>query len=886
MHHLEYYLQMDRSESKRERRPQSRRRPQRSKPTHNNGHQRIASMAQGSILMAAVACCLALTSALSPSSLRKIIHHRTFQDTCTRSRLSTIQQPERKRVGLHSTQMTTDSSQSDIQSSMKSSEIPRVRISSKLPPGGSSSKLNSKRRKYSRKLPLTPTEKAASNARRKRQSQYEKMRLKSLNITNEPPSIWSFESLFPSPVLDEKSITEDLYGDRLREEELSERRRERGDTWKDEGEIVADVDFKFSEIQTVAETVSSASNATESEQYQEKVDKTLTRMVQDRMSGLTRNPDGSVQFKERGRRDAPLPINIDRLNYFAKKDMSHGKLEEAQQYYLRAIGIDPTDGRAYLGLSRIAQRRGDLEYARSLLKQGIHKSARGFIEVRGPAEEEKDRNNNRSRDNKRKVVKDGPVIGTIRDNGPNPFLLQALGALEQKTGNIGAAEDLYLQALRSRPSHAAAWVALAQLRTKELRQGARAGRVCYQSAEHELKRIGAKPNAFVYTAWARNEYVRGDEGSIRRARELYQLALDADPYCSTAYLQLGAMESENGNYERAEECFEEVLKFDRRNSRVLQAYAIMESRRPRDEVDSRKVLHLFEKALKANSRDAGVYQAYALYVKEWGDIDSARDLLRKGTEVNKRHAPAWQAWGVLETDYSTAKIARDVFQQGIWACAQPGGGQSGGRRCARLWQAWGCLEAQEGEHAAARRCFSRALDADPRNVAAVTAWTSMEADIGNFADARSIFQSKYPSVYVLLGCIRNHISHVVLLAKGTLKLFPTPSDEKMAIWRAWEVMEERTGNSRAAQIVFQRSMSDSMSANEDYSLPVPETPSLNLNVITTPVVEDPLKRKRKEKLELSRLAKEGGWDSDVWINNGSIEGRVPAKTMKKLRKRK
>lgn len=584
------------------------------------------------------------------------------------------------------------------------------------------------------------------------------MRLLSLNITNEPPSIWSFESLFPSPVLDEKSISEDLFGSRMREEEVSERRRERYEkTFEENRGVVADSNFKFDKINsTDAASAGTSVNTTTdaaaeaAAPYQEKVDKTLTRMVQDRMSGLTRNPDGSVQFKERGRRDAPIPMNLDRLNYFAKKDMSHGKLEEAQQFYLRAIGTDPTDGRAYLGLSRIAQRRGDLEYARSLLKQGIQKSVWGFIEVRGPVKEDRDsKSRNSSRDNnKKKPWREGPVIGTIRDNGPNPFLLQALGALEQKTGNIGAAEDYYLQALRSRPSHAAAWVALAQLRTKELRQGARAGRVCYQSAEHELKRIGAKPNAFVYTAWARNEYVKGDEATIRRARELYQLALDADPNCSTAYLQLGAMESECGNFERARECFEKVLKFDRRNSRVLQAYAIMESRRSREEVDSRKVLDLFEKALKANSRDAGVYQAYALYVKELGDIESARDLLRKGTEVNKRHAAAWQAWGVLETDYSTAKIARDVFQQGIWACAQPGGGQSGGRRCARLWQAWGCLEAREGEHAAARRCFSRALDADPRNVAAVTAWTSMEADIGNLSDARSIFQSK--SIFCLL----------------------------------------------------------------------------------------------------------------------------------------
>ena len=47
-------------------------------------------------------------------------------------------------------------------------------------------------------------------------------------------------------------------------------------------------------------------------------------------------------------------------------------------------------------------------------------------------------------------------IGTILDLGPNPSLLQALGTLEQQLGNLAAAKELYLQALRSRPSHAPA----------------------------------------------------------------------------------------------------------------------------------------------------------------------------------------------------------------------------------------------------------------------------------------------------------------------------------------------------------------------------------------------------------------------------------------------
>jgi tetratricopeptide (TPR) repeat protein len=233
--------------------------------------------------------------------------------------------------------------------------------------------------------------------------------------------------------------------------------------------------------------------------------------------------------------------------------------------------------------------------------------------------------------------------------------------------------------------------------------------------------------------------------------------------------------------------------------------------------------------------------------------------LKKGAEVNKRHAPVWQAWGVLESRYNSAKAARDVFQQGIWSCAQPGGGQSGGRRCARLWQGWGVLESQEGDYAAARRCFSRALDADKRNIAAVTAWTLMEAELGNISDARSIFER-------------------------SLKLFRSPSVDKTAIWRAYEVMEERAGNTREAQVVFQRSMRESMSSSA-----TEEEEMLNPRVAYegSAKVSDRSKAIKKVKEEeISWLDGTVVLDSDVWMNDGSIEGKVPAFMMKKLKNRR
>ena len=169
------------------------------------------------------------------------------------------------------------------------------------------------------------------------------------------------------------------------------------------------------------------------------------------------------KFRDGRRLGNALKVNADRLNYHAKGELRRGRLEEARELYEKAIEMDPRDGRAYFGLSRIAQRRRDFAYARKCLKAGITNS---FTKQESP---------------------DGAVIG---DSGANPFLLQALGCLEERVGNLAEAEALYVEAAKSRPSHAAAWVSLAQLRTRKFRQGANAGRVCYQTAERELQRAG------------------------------------------------------------------------------------------------------------------------------------------------------------------------------------------------------------------------------------------------------------------------------------------------------------------------------------------------------------------------------------------------------------
>jgi len=519
------------------------------------------------------------------------------------------------------------------------------------------------RKKYKRKREKPQTEKESDRLRRQRQAKYEQIK--------HNPSIFNFESLFPEPIIDEETVHRDLYEIMERDEklgkELSTRmagskppstplpkpmQKMRSSTigsnsmmraWREPklsyhvlsfdppssqmsstvktaivtqslaepgvASVETDASAKMSNVQRIdqladsiaKETGAAVSNATTA--ASPVVDFALSRMVEDRVYGYRRSTggafeydtslmgDGAVKFRDGVRLGNPLKVNSDRLTYHARKELARGRVEEAQELYEKAIQIDPRDGRAYLGLSKVAERRRDFKLAKECLRVGIANSV-------------------------------SLASDETYDRGGNPFLLQALGCLEEKMGCLSEAEALYISAAKSRPSHAAAWVSLAQLRTRKLRQSAAAGRICFQTAERELKRAGRPASSHVYTAWASMEYKRA--GDVRRARELFNAALEVDPKCSSALLQLGVMEADKENWKEAEKCFERVLKNDQRNSRVLQAYAIMESKRP--EGDSRKVIELFERALKANPRDAGVLQAYALFVSKLGDIDAARDL--------------------------------------------------------------------------------------------------------------------------------------------------------------------------------------------------------------------------------------------------------------------
>lgn len=121
---------------------------------------------------------------------------------------------------------------------------------------------------------------------------------------------------------------------------------------------------------------------------------------------------------------------------------------------------------------------------------------------------------------------------------------------------------------------------------------------------------------------------------------------------------------------------------------------------------------------------------------------------------------------------------------------------------------------------------------------------------------------------------------------GALRQFTSFSSDKMSIWRAYEVMEAEAGNIKDAQNVYQRSIRDSMGSIKTESITY-ESSSTDKNDDDVPETEEVLKKStRNSEVEFSRWNSQGFGESSVWVNDGSIEGKVPASAMNKTQKPK
>ena len=150
------------------------------------------------------------------------------------------------------------------------------------------------------------------------------------------------------------------------------------------------------------------------------------------------------------------------------------------------------------------------------------------------------------------------------------------------------------------------------------------------------------------------------------------------------------------------------------------------------------------------------------------------------------------------------------------------------------------------------------------------------------------------------GCLSSHCGILLtLLSQGNirdarmiferaLKQFTTLSDDKIALYRSYELMEQRAGNVKASQNVYQRSIRESMSTGSVSDVILPDEP----NLVVQPKLDPPpdLKTVLKKSTPANEVevvrwrSATDSMNSEVWLTReGSIEGRVPSSVMKKKR---
>lgn len=227
----------------------------------------------------------------------------------------------------------------------------------------------------------------------------------------------------------------------------------------------------------------------------------------------------------------------------------------------------------------------------------------------------------------------------------------------------------------------------------------RSGDVTAANALLEDARTRDGDNVRVLCASAQLAEARGD---VEEAREIFAAAAERDPRDPHVALSRARLQwSKLGDPDGAREIFTAAAAANPTNYRVLQAWAVMESRRPRN-------------------RGGG----------ELAGVAAARPLFQRAADVAPWATKVWAAWAQAEFD-ATGDVdrARELYTRGL--ASDP--------TSVVCLRGLGRVERTAERFSQARDYLERALDLDPRNHMCVRELAMIEEESGNKARAARYF---------------------------------------------------------------------------------------------------------------------------------------------------
>jgi tetratricopeptide (TPR) repeat protein len=454
----------------------------------------------------------------------------------------------------------------------------------------------------------------------------------------------------------------------------------------------------------------------------------------------------------------------------------------ARELLAKAVAAQPRVSEAYVSLARLESRRGYTTQALELMRTAVGLSSRPPASVFNAWAHIEWSACGRL-DSAREILERGHVL-----HPTDPSLMQTLGTLEERCGDLQLAKKRFAASIRVRAT-APAFVAWALLEERE-------GNLVEAVNLFEQALLTDPLHGAAYNAYGMMEARRGE---LDRARKVYERGLEINASASVwhGYGQLELKLGRNPN--RARELFRSGVSQTREDTAFIWHSLGMLELGCQNAVAARQV---FQDALKRYPRNSRVLVGAALAhasscPESPAQEDVARDFFKRAVAADPAHAHAWQTWGVFELRHGRRDVAEALFKRGLRMCPTHGA----------LWQAWGVLETANGNFDKARQLFVRGSESCPAHVHLFQAWACMEVRAGNIDRARELLDHALESdpshgpVWTAYGLLEARHGTLARARQNFLTGI-SRSPHHAPLYRTYGQAEARSGNYARARELF------------------------------------------------------------------------------------
>ncbi|KAI0204998.1 cell cycle control protein [Astrocystis sublimbata] len=236
--------------------------------------------------------------------------------------------------------------------------------------------------------------------------------------------------------------------------------------------------------------------------------------------------------------------------------------------------------------------------------------------------------------------------------------------------------------------------------------------------------------------WMRYAAWELEQKEFKRARSIFERALDVDPTCVVLWIRYIEAEMRNRNINHARNLLDRAITVLPRIDKLWYKYVYMEEML--GNIPGTRLV--FERWMEWEP-DEAAWGAYIKLEKRYGEYDRARAIFERFTIV--RPEPRnWIKWAKFEEEFGTSDLVRDVFGAAVEALGDEFVDE-------RLFVAYARFEAKLKEYERARAIYKYALDRLPRSksMGLHKAYTTFEKQYGDRDGVEDVVLSKRRRIY-------------------------------------------------------------------------------------------------------------------------------------------